>query len=251
VNSTVSGNEAQEGSTTGASIGGGVDAEAGVGPITVVHSTIVDNEAAQASAIQSVTAIPTLRGSILDKTSSAANVCQGTISTSGGYNVAGDATCAPNGTTDVPSVNPQLGLLTDNGGPSAGAPGFLMALSTHLPALGSPALDRVPVADCDDSPAAVALTVDERGLPRPVDGDGNAVALCDSGSVERAAPPDGDGDGLGDLADNCPAQAGPVSNGGCPVPAAAPAPAPVPKKKCKKGRKLKKGKCVKKKKRKK
>jgi Ca2+-binding RTX toxin-like protein len=35
--------------------------------------------------------------------------------------------------------------------------------------------------------------------------------------LEPPAPPDGDGDGVPDASDNCPAQAGPASNGGCPV----------------------------------
>lgn len=60
------------------------------------------------------------------------------------------------------------GPLQNNGGPTP----------THVPALGSPAIDLVPVgsAGCGDT-----LTVDQRGQPRPF-GPG-----CDAGSVEVGA----------------------------------------------------------------
>ena len=89
------------------------------------------------------------------------------------------------------------------------------------------------------------MTTDQRGEPRPFAG-----GACDAGAYELG---DRDADGLLDTADNCPVQAGPASNGGCPL--VIDTPPPVTKK-CPKGKKLKKvkgkKKCVKiKKKRKK
>lgn len=48
-------------------------------------------------------------------------------------------------------------------------------------------------------------------------GSSNAARLDNPSFLEPAAPPDGDGDGVPDAQDNCPAQVGPVSNNGCPV----------------------------------
>lgn len=87
--------------------------------------------------------------------------------------------------TEVPAgsnktgVDPQLGALGDNGGPT----------STHLPAAGSPAID---------SGIANGLSIDQRGLPRTVDQstvpDATGSDGTDIGSVERAddspPPPD-------------------------------------------------------------
>ncbi len=73
------------------------------------------------------------------------------------------------------------------------------------------------------------------------------------------APPDSDGDGIPDPSDNCPTVAGSGSDGCPPALPAAAVPVPTPSAaglttaavatKCKKGRKLKKGKCVKRRKR--
>ena len=48
--------------------------------------------------------------------------------------------------------------------------------ATHAPTNGSPAIDAAP--SCD------GLTADQRGYPRPQDGDFNGSTLCDAGSVE-------------------------------------------------------------------
>lgn len=83
-----------------------------------------------------------------------------------GYNVASDSSCRLTAAGDWPSVNPQLGPLRDNGGPTW----------THAIGLGSPALDAGNNATC--------LTVDQRSRPRPADGNGNGVAVCDIGPFE-------------------------------------------------------------------
>ncbi len=67
-------------------------------------------------------------------------------------------------------VNPRLSALADNGGVT---PTFALRP-------GSPAIDA-------GSPLACPAT-DQRGLSRPVDGDGNGSAICDMGAVEYQTP---------------------------------------------------------------
>lgn len=56
----------------------------------------------------------------------------------------------------------------------------------------------------------------------PIEIEGDSVSgIGDVGrfdNIELKQPPDGDGDGVPDFADNCPSVAGPASYGGCPVP---------------------------------
>src|SRR5205085_1264438 len=52
---------------------------------------------------------------------------------------------------------------------------------TIAPRQGSPAIDLVPLTSCFP-------TVDQRGAPRPLDGDRNAVYKCDAGAFEAAPP---------------------------------------------------------------
>jgi fibronectin-binding autotransporter adhesin len=98
------------------------------------------------------------------------------------------------GIGDLVNTEPLLGMLQDNGGPTM----------TRALLQGSPAID-LPSAFCPGS------TVDQRGFARPFP----AADACDAGAYELQ---DLDGDGLRDTSDNCPTQAGPASNGGCPIP---------------------------------
>ena len=74
------------------------------------------------------------------------------------------------GTDDNP-IDPLLGPLQDNGGPTW----------THALLDGSPAIDTGTPTDC---PA-----IDQRGYLRPVDGDGDDIAVCDIGAYEYLAGP--------------------------------------------------------------
>jgi uncharacterized repeat protein (TIGR01451 family) len=81
-------------------------------------------------------------------------------------------------------LDPLLNALALNGGPT----------DTYLPQPTSPAIDEANPdnAQCDAWDAGTAtstpFTVDQRGQPRPVDGDGAVGARCDVGSVEAPQP---------------------------------------------------------------
>lgn len=74
-------------------------------------------------------------------------------------------------TEDLIGVDPELGGLADNGGPTL----------THMPVAGSPAVNLIPQGQSD---CGGGFNVDQRGEPRP----GGGTTACDAGSVERQAP---------------------------------------------------------------
>ena len=99
---------------------------------------------------------------------SGATECGTGATTSLGYNVVDDASCALTGPHDtVTTADPLLGPLTDNGGPTP----------TRLPAAGSPLVDAIPTTVTN-----LCNGTDQRGISRP-QGPG-----CDIGSVEVTTP---------------------------------------------------------------
>jgi CSLREA domain-containing protein len=86
---------------------------------------------------------------------------------SDGYNLSSDGTCAPyfTQTGDLNGVNPNLGPLADNGGPTL----------TQRPLFPSPVMDAIPLGT---NGCGTTITTDQRGLPRATDG------RCDIGAVE-------------------------------------------------------------------
>ena len=93
--------------------------------------------------------------------------CRGVGFTSLGHNLDSDGSCGLSGPGDISGVDPLLGPLAVNGGPT----------KTHALLTGSPAIDAVPIADCTD-PDGNPITTDQRGVPRPQD------AACDIGAFE-------------------------------------------------------------------
>ena len=101
------------------------------------------------------------------------NKAQGGSSDAGGINVDGgtatiaNSTISGDTTGNITGQDPNLGPLRDNGGPT----------QTRVPLAGSPAIDAA-------NPTTFPAT-DQRGLARPVDGNGDATARADIGAVER------------------------------------------------------------------
>lgn len=97
----------------------------------------------------------------------------------GGHNLLQNAACGFPAAGDL-----LLAPLADNGG--ATTP--LGVIPTHALQNGSPALDAGHPAAPDSDPFACAAA-DQRGVPRPQDGEGDTVNRCDAGAFEADALP--------------------------------------------------------------
>jgi hypothetical protein len=181
-NSTIAGNEA--------GIGGGIVAVGGGGSLSLINSTVVRNSATNAAAatpsgggvFQSDPAVVTLQDSIVALNTDAGTMpgpdCRGSITSLGHSLLGSNQNCTyAAGPGDLLNLDPMLGPLADNGGPT----------KSVAPLTGSPAIDA----------GASALSTDQRGSPRPVDIPGvtNSANGSDIGSIEVAAiadttPPD-------------------------------------------------------------
>ena len=172
-NSTLSGNSA--------AYAGGAIHNNSPGTLTVTNTTlsgnsVTDLEYGSGGVISSNGGSATLQNTIVADSPSGGN-CYGTV-TNGGHNLDSDGSCgfgttnhSLSGTTDTP-LDPQLGSLADNGGPTP----------THALLAGSPAIDRG---------SSFSATTDQRGLPRPSNFVGivNADDGSDIGAFELQAPP--------------------------------------------------------------
>jgi predicted outer membrane repeat protein len=92
--------------------------------------------------------------------------------TSQGYNLSSDNSCATSFTTtgDLNNTDPLLSALASNGG----------ATQTHALQSGSPAIDTGANTGCPST--------DQRGVTRPLDGNGDSNAICDIGAFEYNPP---------------------------------------------------------------
>jgi len=158
--------------------GGGIEAS----HLVVADSTVVANAAGYAAnVLQWPDAGTDVRdpvvGSVIASPLGGGRNCEA-VSTDGttateGHNFSDDDSCGLTAATDRQSAgDPQLGPLADNGGPTW----------TRMPQDGSPLVDAIAPASCQDG-AAAGLATDQRGAARP-QGSG-----CDVGAVERAAAP--------------------------------------------------------------
>ena len=170
--STIKGNSAS-GSGSGGEYGGGIS---NYGTLTINNTTLLGNSAIGSgggiynggtliisnATISGNSAIygggidgpATLQNSIVASNTSGGN-CLGTI-VSSGYNLSSDNTCNFNGPRDQKNINPMLGPLRNNGGPTQ-----TMALLA-----GSPGLNAGNFRGCTDGRGNL-LTTDQRGARRP------------------------------------------------------------------------------------
>ncbi len=174
-NSTFSGNNA-------GSFGGGGGAIANGGTLTVINSTFSGNNAGNDNPSSgAILGTATLVNSILANSIPGGN-CSGGAIVDGGYNIDDGNTCGFTGTgctnatgTSFCNTNPLLDPagLANNGGPTET---IALCTGTDAPTAGctgaSPAIDRIPVAQCP--------TTDQRGSLRPDD----AESTCDIGAYE-------------------------------------------------------------------
>ncbi|MBI2569748.1 MAG: hypothetical protein HYV63_22315 [Candidatus Schekmanbacteria bacterium] len=178
-NSTLSGNVAAAEGNRG--YGGAICVEP-IGKVPgiadLVYTTIAANTAdwGAAFALSDETSKIKLTRSIV--VAGGAESCWGMAesSGSGGFNVFTDTSCGSPAARDQLGVDPGLGDLADNGGPTR----------THGLLGGSPAADAAGESSCAGH---TALLADQRGFPRPADGDGDGTAVCDIGVYEAEAPP--------------------------------------------------------------
>ena len=202
VNSTISGNRSGK--------GGGI-ATQGPGAITrISNSTVTRNWATIVPVVDRVGGLWFGFGGVLElrNTIVAGNIGRTDRAdcfpgaTSLGYNLVPSGTGCPSGglgdQTIIPDSNWVRFLassLADNGGPTQTH--ALLASSSPV----NPAIDMAD-PDCKDTEGNVVAT-DQRGVPRPRDGDGDTSAYCDIGAFEHFI--DADGDGIpDDNIDNCP-----------------------------------------------
>ena len=147
--------------------------------VRVLRSTITGNVAdsdangsGDGGGISTPTPVVDLEDSILAGNSDGggeAPDCAGPVGSDGHNLVGTSAGCGIALAAGDVSGAPLLGPLADNGGPTL----------TQLPLTGSPAIDAADPKRCG--------AADQRGLARPVDGNGDTVAACDIGAVEAGA----------------------------------------------------------------
>lgn len=129
------------------------------GIVTLNFVTMSQNSAPVGGAIYNDSGSFFLNNVILNEGAVGVN-CDGPI-TSNGFNISSDDSCGLNQAGDQSNVDPMLGPLADNGGPTL----------THMPLSGSPAIN---TGQCIGG-----ITTDQRGYARPQE------IICDKGAVER------------------------------------------------------------------
>ena len=129
--------------------------------LTLNNSTFSGNTASPGAAVSNSSDL-SMRNSILANSTAGGDCNNSGTLTSNVNNLVEDGSCSA-----ALSGDPKLSPLADNGGNTR----------TFAPLAGSPAIDGGNVATCSSS--------DQRGYPRPQDGNGDGMAICDIGSVEK------------------------------------------------------------------
>lgn len=154
---------------------GGPAGEDSGGQLSLEFDTISDNTAETGGGLfvdgsLSSPGIAELEASIIATQDAGADCAQpgkGDVIGSNGFNIDSDDTCDLNALTDQPNTDPDLVELADNGGPTM----------THALVPSSPAVDWIGAKSC-------GRKIDQRGVRRPQNGDGQGNSLCDVGAFE-------------------------------------------------------------------
>ena len=165
-NSTFSGNSAPTAGT-----GGGIG---NYGTLNATNSTFSGNSSIVGGGIYTFSGATTnLKNTIIANSTSGAD-CGGMSAAlhADSHNLADDGTCG--GATQATSAQINLQPLANYGGPTQ-----TMALGT-----GSVAIDAGDETVCAVSPVN---EFDQRGVIRPIDGDGDGIPVCDVGAYEAGA----------------------------------------------------------------
>ena len=165
INSTVSGNSLQ-------TLGGFAGGIYNTGVLSMTNATVSGNSgngdwydslvggifnSGIITLNNTIVATNTMNGAVIN--------CNGSV-TSTGHNLSDDTSCAFTASGDISNTNARLAPLGNYGG----------ATLTQAPLPNSPAIDAGDHATC---PA-----FDQRGVPRPFDGNYDGNAVCDIGAVE-------------------------------------------------------------------
>ena len=145
------------------------------GTLAILNSTVSGNSGREPGGGILIAGQATIRSSIIaDNTGGNCSIVVGPF-TAEGTNLADDDSCP--GFAEVSTADLALGPLQDNGGPTW----------THALGATSVAVDAAGASeDCTDLDGD-PLTDDQRGMPRPADGDGDGTAVCDLGAYEHAS----------------------------------------------------------------
>lgn len=173
VNSTISGNS---------SFSGGAASLTGSANTTVFRNVTITNNSSAGSGpggIDIANSTALLANTIIASNSGGDCAVSTGALVSEGHNLFGDlGSCAPGADpTDEIGLDPLLGALMQGQGRTP----------VHVPRTGSVAIDGGNPGGCRDALDAV-IDTDQRGLPRPIDGDGDLLEVCDIGAVEVQVP---------------------------------------------------------------